>query len=250
MKSWGIDRDGFYLVEQLRRGSYTTAMTRGILIAGAGSSLSQAIAAEAARRVEHFASAVIPGDFSVLREDGLPERKEGAAAVTLAWNPGSPISARSLVIAAENRLGHIDEAILVCTPPSIRKKAHELSPGGIETIVNDHIKGWFFLVRELCAVFKERKAGTLALVLSGIRDVGEKDGTVDMMGPPVAASFRALAQGVLASSLAEPYEAMAFSSDTAEDALFAAFIFKILEEDYRRSSGKWHKYCKLAIFGR
>ncbi|MDR1374053.1 MAG: hypothetical protein LBJ24_03680 [Treponema sp.] len=220
-------------------------MTRGILIAGNESSLFAAIAAEAARRAAHFVAALIPNRIS----EPVPEPAEGAR-IPLSWNPGNPVSARALALAAENRLEHVDEAVLICAPPSVRKKAEDLIPGELEVLVNDHIKGWFFLVRELALIFKEQRRGTLSLVLSDI-GAGGKDETVDLLGPSAAASFRALAQGLLTGSPGEPYQVLAFSSsEIGEDASFASFIFKTMEEDNRRNSGKWHKYGRLGLFGR
>jgi hypothetical protein len=80
---------------------------------------------------------------------------------------------------------------------------------------------------------------------------GKKDDPVDLAGPSVAASFRALAQGVQAASIGEPYDVLAFSSSEAgEDQAFAAFVFKILEENNKRNTGKWHKFGRLGLFGR
>jgi hypothetical protein len=229
---------------------YIKTMTRGILIAGTESSLSAAIVAEAGKRVERAAAAFIP---SHIAEPG-PERSQTAAGaaklIPLGWNPGSPISARALVLAAINRLEHIDDAVLICTPPSIRRQAADLNPGEIETVVNDYIKGWFFLVKELSAYLKNRENGTLALVLSDIGVPGARDDVVDLMGPSVAASFRSFAQGLLAVSFGKPYCTLAFSSETGEDAGFASFIFKHIDEGSKRSSGKWFKYGKLGIFNR
>jgi hypothetical protein len=221
---------------------YSARMTRGILIAGTESSLSAAIAAEAGKRVERFAAAFIPGSVT------LPERgcaqPAGEKLIPLSWNPGSPLSARTLVLQGINRLERVDEAILVCTPPSVRKQADELNSVEIETMVSDHIKGWFFLVKELCVFFASRKAGTLALVLKDIGSAGGKDETVDLMGPSVAASFRAFAQGLLAASGEKPYGTLAFSSEAADDPAFASFIFKIIDDGGKRALGKWHTYSK------
>jgi hypothetical protein len=225
-------------------------MTRGILIAGNESSLAATIAAEAAKRVETFAAAFFPNRISEPVRDRLPPT-EGSVPITLSWNPGSPISARSLVLAAESRLEHIDEAILVCMPPPVRRRAEDLVPGEIETLVNDHVKGWFFLVRELSARFKARKQGTLSLVLSDIPMGGGKDDTTDLMGPSAAASFRAFARGLLTAAVNEPYQVLAFSSsEIGEDDAFAAFIFKTMEEGNKRGPGKWYKYGKFGLFGR
>jgi hypothetical protein len=222
-------------------------MTRGILIVGTESSLSTAVAAEAGKRVEQFAAAFIPGPVS--GPDRIPAPGVDTALIPLVWNPGSPISARSLILAAVNRLEHIDEAILICTPPPVRKQADELCPSEIENLVNDHIKGWFFLVKEITALFKTRGSGTLALVLQDIA-AGMKDEVVDLLGPSIAASFRAFAQGLLAASFGKSYGTLAFSGETGEDAAFASFIFKIIDEGGKRAVGKWQKFGKLGIFGR
>ncbi|MDR2102482.1 MAG: hypothetical protein LBP42_00080, partial [Treponema sp.] len=224
-------------------------MTRGILIVGNDASLSAAVAAEAARRVEQFAFALIPNRISQ-----PPWEKPIAATdhrIFLSWNPGSPISARTLILSAENRLERIDEAVLICSPPSIRREAGELIPAEIEIMVNDHIKGWFFLVKELASLFKAKKGGTLALVLSDISSGGSKDETLDLLGPSAAASFRAFAQNLLLSSQREPYQTMAFTaSEAGEETAFASFIFKILEEGNKRNNGKLHKFGRLSFFGR
>jgi hypothetical protein len=156
-----------------------------------------------------------------------------------------------MVLGAENRMEHIDDAILVCVPPSIRKPPASLAPADIEMLVNDHIKGWFFLVRELASVFKARQAGTLALVLADIEPVSGRDEAADLAAPPAAAAFRAFTQGLLNASFGEPYHILGFSaSETGEDAGFASFIFKPIEEANKKDSGKWHRFGKLSLFGR
>jgi len=129
----------------------------------------------------------------------------------LDWNPSSPISARTLVLAAENRLEHIDEAILICSPPSVRCKAADLSFSDVEIMLNDHIKGWFFLIKELITVFNNRRRGSLILVYPDIPPVQSRDEASDLLGQPALASFRAMTQGLLASAHNEAYITMAFS---------------------------------------
>jgi hypothetical protein len=154
------------------------------------------------------------------------------------------------VLAAENQLGQINDAILVCTPPAVRKNAEDLNPANIEIIVNDYIKGWFFLVKELAAVFKARQAGVLALVLADTAGGGGRDDT-DLIGPSVSASFHSFAQGLMASSLAVPYDVYAFSVPAGEDNAVGAFVFKIIEEGGKRNAGKWHKFgSRLPFLGR
>jgi hypothetical protein len=272
-------------------------MTRGILIAGNESSLSTAIAAETANRVEHFAVALITNRFPAAADTQLslpqpgntaqaagamPTESAGAPFAPLApfapptsaaqtkhapslptqiplhWNPGSPVSARTLILAAENRLERIDDAILVCAPPSLRKHPTALTSTEVEIMVNDHIKGWFFLVKELSAVFKVKKAGSLALVLS---EFGAKRGFLaenaengpDLVGATVISAFRAFTQSLLDCAADEPFQVMGFTApDVSDNAAFAAFIFKTIEEGNKRNNGKLHRFGKSGfnLFGR
>ena len=220
-------------------------MTRGIFVAGNESALSRAIEAETMKRVDRFTVALIPN-----RLTGSPKSSAQAneKRVSLDWNPSSPISARTLVLAAENRLDRIDEAILICSPPSVRSSAAELSLADVEIMINDHIKGWFFLIKELAAVFTNRRCGTLALVYSDI-PVSGRDDAADILGPSSLASFRALTQSLLAAANSDPYITMGFSSsDAGNEAAFASFIYKHIDEGNKRSSGKLHKFGKFNFF--
>ena len=227
-------------------------MTRGILIAGNESALSRAMEAETAKRVERFAVALIPNRLgaSVAPKSVVPTGGPAAVARhSLDWNPGSPISARTLVLAVENRLEHIDEAILICSPPSIRRPASELPLADVEILINDHIKGWFFLIKELATVFESRSRGTLALVYNDIGSEGGKDDAADLLGPSSLASFRALTRSLLAAAPGAPYITMGFSgSDAGDETGFAAFVFKCLDDGNKRNNGKLHKYGKFNLF--
>jgi hypothetical protein len=264
-------------------------MTRGILIAGNESALTTAVGAVTARRVERYALALIPDRFSEgnpgfqpRREpspaktaaelsstripDAFPARSPDTfsaaspekACIPLDWNPGSPVSARTLVLAAENRLGRIDEAILVCDPPSVRCAAAYLGLADIEILLNDHIKGWFYLVKELAASFKARGEGTLVLVFpEGVpaaprrsgSETGRKDPEPDLLGPTALAAFRSLTGGLLTAAFDEPYLTLGFTGAAVGDEMgFAAFILKSIEEGNRKNNGKLHKYGKAGFF--
>ncbi|MDR1238679.1 MAG: hypothetical protein LBK27_01065 [Treponema sp.] len=226
-------------------------MTRGVLIAGNRSSLSAAVEAETAKRVERFALALISNRLPGSAESAGWGGPDNEARIPLTWNPGSPVSARTLVIAAENRLGRINEAILICAPPSVRRAVAELSPEEIEILVNDHIKGWFYLVKELAAVFRARRTGSLALVFSEAGPGGGRDDAADLLGPAALAAFRTFSQSVLAAALNEPYLTMGFSSsEPGAETAFAAFILKQLDEGNKRNNGRQHKFGKLNLFGR
>ena len=217
-------------------------MTRGILVVGNESPTTAAVAASARARVETIVEAIAPTRIGSDRP--IP------AAGSLAWNPSSAVSARTLVLGATTRLGRIDEALLVCSPPAIRRRVDELVPAEIDTLVDDLIKGWFLVAREVAVAFRARKGGTLALVLSEGGLGGGKEDAPDLFGGTVAAGFRAFAQALLASSFKESYRVLAFSTaEAGVDAEFGDFVFKVLDEGSKRDAGKWHKYGKSGLFG-
>jgi NAD(P)-dependent dehydrogenase (short-subunit alcohol dehydrogenase family) len=221
-------------------------MNRGILIAGNESPLFSAFCLETSKRTESYAAACIQYEKTAEtpQESGLAGKQ-----LLLEWNSSSPIAVRTLVLSAVNRMERIDNAVLICAPPSYRKTAEELSPAEIDTLIDSNIKGWFFLVRELTTVFRSQNGGTLSFIVSDL-PTGAKEDIPDIIGPAAAAVFRAFAQRVLTSSAAAPYNVMGFSSsEPGEENAFAAFVFKIMEDE-KRNSGKWHKYGKLGLFGR
>ena len=228
------------------------SMTRGILIAGNNSSLFSAAAAEAAKRVESFVSVQIPNHFP-MPEGGtvLPPQAETAkGAVPLSWNPASPISARTLVLTAENRLGKINNAVLVCSPPAVFKTADALTPQDIDILVNDEVKGWFLLVRELVLYFRRLGAGSLSFVAPEISSGGgAKNTPVDLLGPAASASFQAFAQSILASTTNEPFQVMGFTGfEAGSEGEFISWLFKVIDEGSGKNSGRWHRYAKLRLF--
>ena len=218
-------------------------MTRGIFIAGNESTLVRAIEAEALNRVEKYAAALIPNRLSGAPKNSIQENDKR---LSIDWNPSSPLSARTVVIGAENRLEHIDEAILVCSPPSIRSNASELPLSDVEVMVNDHIKGWFFLVKELASVFTNRRRGTLVLVYNNLTGNTGKDDRADVLGPSSLASFRAMSQGLLSAAHSEQYITAGFAnSETGNEPAFAEFIFNRIDQLNERSKGKLYKFGKL-----
>jgi hypothetical protein len=222
-------------------------MTRGILLAGNESILFSSLAAETEKRVEQYASAIIPDPAVKPAGAKVTEKKPGKG-FSLSWNPGSPVSCRSLLIAAENRMGQINDALLICSPPPLYRPAADLLPFDIETFVNNQIKGWVLLVRELSFVFRQRRDGTLALIVPEPAPAGGKDSPADLLGAPAASAFRYFAQALLSSSASEPYNILGFTSEVNQEAEFAAWLYKIIDEGAKKNSGKFHKFGKFALF--
>ena len=249
-------------------------MIRGIFLAGNESPLFSAVAEAAGKRVEKYTAAVIgaavktsvnnPNNVSGAPKAAVPVNSKAESMadgslsnaedsgqskkIPLVWNPGSPISNRTIILSAENWLGQINDALLVCSPPAMYKPPEALSPAEIESWINTQIKGWFFLIRELAVYFRARSGGNLALIIpeSG---PGSGESASDLFGAPAAAMFRALAQEMLLSASVEPFHILGFSfSETGREREFASWAFKILDESSKKNSGKWFKYGKFPLF--
>jgi len=227
-------------------------MIKGILVAGNASALLSAIETEVAKRMSHYALAAIPNRFSNSRSNPSYTDLNTSAkktCVPLDWNPGSAISARTLVLAAENRLGPVDGAILVCSPPAVPCAIADLKPVDIEVLASDHVKSWLFLTKELTAGFRNRGQGDLVLIYPEAEGGEGKDDAADILGATAAASFRALARRLLAAASGEAYVAQGFTGGEAgNEAAFAGFIFKQLDDTRRRINGKIHRYGKSRFF--
>jgi len=220
-------------------------MSRGILLAGNESTLFSSVAAETEKKNEHYLTAVIP---ALNTKDSAEKGTEvfGNKGIPLAWNPGSPVSCRSMIIAAENRIEKITDALLVCSPPPMYRRIGDVLPFDIETFINKEIKGWYLLVRELSLVFRKNGGGTLALIVPESLPPGGKESAADLLGAPAASAFRTFANGL--PSAAEPFSILGFTTDINQDADFAAWIYKIIYENNKKNSGKWHKFGKFTLF--
>jgi len=214
-------------------------MSKGILVAGNDSALLVAVETEIVRRMERYVFAAIPNRFSTAATAKSPAANDylEKVRIPLAWNAGSSIATRALVRDAGNRLGRIDRAILVCSPPAVGCRVADIKPVDVEVLASDCVKSWFFLVMELAAVFRANGGGLLAMVFR------EERCAADALGSAAAASFRSLATRVLSSASGEGYSANGFSTDkVGNDAAFAAFVFKKLDSERRRADGRLYRY--------
>ncbi|MDR2491428.1 MAG: hypothetical protein LBD20_08520 [Spirochaetaceae bacterium] len=172
------------------------------------------------------------------------DRLDGGS-TPLEWK-SSPISARSLVLAAHNRLGSLDAAVLVCSPlrrfPAGLPDAFE-----IDTAIDMYVKSYMFVTRELLSHFTKQGGGLLAFVVRG--GGGPDGGTLDKT---ITAAFAAFAEALLGTQGVE--NLIGFSADippaSEQTDAFAAFILKLITDERKNDRGRWHKFGKLNLFGR
>ena len=148
-------------------------MNNTVLIAGGVSPVNTYLA-EAAERT----------DYKVLSADS--SHSKGSA---FSWNPASPISARSLILQAENTFESIGTVILPFDADSYEDFYSKLSVETISKGTDNMILGYFYIVSEIMARFEKYGEGNLVFFYND--DPNKEKGILASSG---AAAFCALAK--------------------------------------------------------
>jgi hypothetical protein len=210
-------------------------MNGALLIAGSGAELIAALSTETEKHGMAAACAVIPkrnvqnrGSYDTMDKKPL----------MFDWNPGSAISARSLVLSVENRLGIIGAGIIVCSAP--RTAENDFSPAGIDFLVDNHIKSYMFLAHDLMRYFHTTQSGTLALVM--LEEVN-----TNLLTAPISSAFSSFA-GSLSAYQGEYMRIMSFSCEEKPPAPvndFAKYILKTIAKNEKPGGGRRFKFTRL-----
>ena len=177
--------------------------------------------------------------------EGEPEALKGKQSLHyIAWNPRSPLSARTVITEAQNVLGVIDEALVVFSADTGRKEFHEMSFADLEKTVDDSIKGFFFLVKEIFAAMQRQKKGALCFA--------HHDGGVEVLPPGQAAAsaaFRAFASSLFAQYQSEAFSLYGYYSSAVETRDFARFLSGLIGMRTEKTSRRWIKFSdKQGLF--
>ena len=160
----------------------------------------------------------------------------------IAWNFRSPLSARTVITEAQNALGSIDEVIMVFCADTGKKEFHEMSFADLEKIVDDNIKGFFFLAKEAFVFLQRQKKGILCFA--------HHDGGVEVLPPPQAAAsaaFRAFVSSLFTQYQDEDFGLHGYNSSVGETRGFARFL--LTEMRTEKTSRRWVKFTgKQGLF--
>lgn len=207
-------------------------MERTLLITGRQSPLIDDLLQEALSR-----------RFSVLAtydpKAGEPEVPDGFGddLVYVEWNRRSPISARSVLLQAENVAGTLEEVFIVYSPESVTVPFHETQASRIEEVVDGAVKGYLFLLREALS-HALRRGGT------GVNIVIQESGS-ELLPPLEAAasgSFLAAARALMTFYEEEAVPIRGFQSASTESRDFAKHILDTIREKGEKSAGRWTRF--------
>lgn len=151
------------------------------------------------------------------------------------WTRNSPLSARSLILQAENCCGAFQEAVIIFDTNWYSGDFEELSPGVCSKAIDTMIGSYTHLVSELLARFRKKGGGTLVFVLkknsSGEASNGGFSKPVSILAGMAEGAFRGLGE-TLATNYAED-ESLRIVLTKADygttDNQFANWLFEILD---------------------
>lgn len=211
-------------------------MEKTVLIAGkeypAGSSLASAA-------VNYNRKVVITSPFGA---EENPEAVPATEITTVAWNKSSSVSARSIVLQAENAFQQVDEAVLVFDTAWLSPNFNSMTPELCSRAIDTMITSYFYLSMELVNRFIKQGGGTLVFMLKSAPVLADtvNTGTVrddnssipaGILPASAQATFKALAEST-AAKYAEK-EGLKFFLVNAEyevpDSQFAGWMFEYID---------------------
>jgi len=211
---------------------YFHIMSKTVLVAGKNSGDADRFSegfVSLSRQIVETEAVVFPDEKPVRKT--IAERKAELAAFeeektvqaqsgicTFEWNKASALSARNLVLQAENFFGSLDEAVLYFDEEFYASQAEKMDASEISRTCDELILGFQYLAVEVLSRFEKKYtdrpfALTFILkegpnVLDVLRSPGIKNGTVSVASPLVAAAasaFASFAENIAALYGDEPY---------------------------------------------
>jgi len=167
-----------------------------------------------------------------------PEKKaELERLVLVPWSRQSPVSARNVILRGLSAYDFIDDAIIIHNLTKERRALHELPIAFLQEAIDVQLKSLIFLAKEIIVHFLKRGAGSLSLVVN--TEGAEVMSTVDSI---LTSGFIALTNSLITSYQNESFVINGFDSGSGDAAEYASFVFSLVSDHSRRSSGKWHRH--------
>ncbi|MFW5689100.1 MAG: hypothetical protein ACOC1U_05935 [Spirochaetota bacterium] len=192
---------------------------------------------------------VVARDRKVLlaRSGPLEIPVEGEAIATVSCNRRSALSARSIVLQAQNLYGRLEEAVIVFSPVRESVPFHESSIVSIENRTDAEVKGYLFLIRELVALFQKQRRGRLAIAVHTAET--EVRSPLEAMS---LGSFTAAAEALHSYYRNEALDVRLCRSTSDDLTGFAGFVAETLHAPAgRRARTEWVRFgARGGLFGR
>lgn len=208
-------------------------MSKTILVTGNHYSIGRAL-------TEHF----LGKGYSVLScgstsTDPLQKQETGGRYKYLRWNENSPIAAKNLVLSAVNTFNELNDAFLFYQPEIDNRAFHELPTSAVSGSVDNAVKGYLYLAKELTRYFMGRKKGSLSIIL-----YTGGHGLLPPINSALLGALRASGEALISFYQNEPIKILGFESSSPEKEAFLSYIIKIWEEKDKHRKGRWNQYTE------
>lgn len=165
------------------------------------------------------------------------------------WNRRSALSARTLVLHAQNLFERLDEAVIFFSPIRDSAPFHESSIVGIENRTDAEVKGFLFLIRELLSAFQKQSSGRLVLA---VRDLERE--TRSPLEAMSIGGFVAAAEAIYRYYDGDRIDirlAALRPEDDGGNAAFASFLFDSVDAEPGRRNRGWNSFPpRTGLFSR
>ncbi len=158
------------------------------------------------------------------------------------WNRRSPLSAKTFILEGANAFERIDEAFLVYAPGGEGRVVHDSSLADIEETLDENLKGFFFLLKELFSRFEKQRSGILSCVYY---DKGMEN--LPPLEAAVAGAFRSLVPTLQQNYRNEGFLVRGFHATADQPREFAQYLLGFSERT-EKTAGRWVKYSGKAGF--
>lgn len=164
-----------------------------------------------------------------------PEKGSGTLSVN--WNRRSPVSAGTVVRMLSNQYKALEHIFLVYIPGLENSPFHELGSASIESTIDEQLKGYTFLIRELLSLIQRKKEISLHIIIH--------TGGAEVLAPQDAAAagyIRSLASSLFTFYQNEKIYINGFESSAQVSEDFAGFILKTCTDPSPKANKKWFRY--------
>ncbi len=150
------------------------------------------------------------------------------------WSRNSPLSARSVILQAENACGAFQEAVIIFDTDWYSGRFEELTPSICSQAIDSMIGSYTHLVSEILARFKKKGGGTVIFVLKKASTDEANGGfskPVGILSGMAEGAFRGLAESIATTfSQDEGMKIVLTKVDYGTaDNHFASWLFEVLD---------------------
>ena len=163
--------------------------------------------------------------------------EKGSESLSVNWNRRSPVSAGTVVRTLSNQYKALEHIFLVYIPGLENSPFHELRSASIESTIDEQLKGYTFIIRELLSLIQKKTSISLHIIIY--------TGGSEVLAPQDAAAagyIRSLMSSIFTFYQNEEICINGFESSAQASGDFADFILKNCIDSSPKSNKRWFRF--------